>query len=107
MPRLVRLALVFVLAATLAVPVLSAAPAAGAEPRPGLLVSLWSLLTGLWSDNGCEVDPSGRCLVSQGAAATGDNGCSADPDGHCLAGQGTATTSDNGCEADPNGRCIG
>lgn len=74
MPRLVRLAVAFVLVVALATPAL-AAPLAGAEPRPGLLVSLWNLLTGLWNDNGCSADPSGAAL---------NNGCEVDPSGRCI-----------------------
>jgi hypothetical protein len=74
-----------------------AAPAAWAAPRPAreasgpvwnLVTQLWSALSagwselGLWNDNGCTVDPSGRC---HGGAetATRDNGCSIDPNGGC------------------------
>lgn len=47
-----------------------------------LLLVLWGLLTGVWSANGCEVDPNGRCLPGP-AAASADNGCEVDPSGRC------------------------
>jgi hypothetical protein len=70
----------------------------------GLLLQAWSFFTGAWSDNGCGLDPDGRCLAGQGTA-TADNGCGLDPNGRCLAGQGATATADNGCGADPDGRC--
>lgn len=72
-----------------------------------VLAQVWSFLTGAQSDNGCEVDPSGRCRFGQGASATVDNGCEVDPDGRCRFSQGVSATVDNGCEVDPNGRCRG
>jgi len=58
------------------------------------LASLWSWLVGLWenaqpasTDNGCGLDPGGRCLPGTGAApasaASTDNGCGLDPWGLC------------------------
>jgi hypothetical protein len=46
------------------------------------LVDLWNVLTGSWSENGCEFDPDGRCSPRQGAA-TIENGCEFDPSGGC------------------------
>jgi hypothetical protein len=43
----------------------------------------WDLLTSVWADNGCDIDPDGRCLPGQSATAEADNGCSADPSGRC------------------------
>jgi hypothetical protein len=65
-----------------------------------LLVQTWSFLTAVWSENGCGIDPNGRC-----AAVTVDNGCGADPNGRCLPGQSTTVTVDNGCHAAPSGLC--
>jgi hypothetical protein len=71
-----------------------------------LLAGVWSSLTSTWTDNGCEADPSGRCLPRQDVAPATNNGCSADPDGRrCLAHQASTATADNGCSLDPNGRC--
>ncbi len=63
----------------------------------------WNLLAAAWGENGCRIDPDGRCLPSE-PANTLDNGCRADPDGRCLPDH-TASTSDNGCGMDPNGLC--
>jgi hypothetical protein len=63
--------------------------------------AFWSFVTRLWAKNGCQVDPSGRCLPLPGHAA--DNGCSADPNGRCLPLPSHAA--DNGCSADPSGHC--
>jgi hypothetical protein len=82
-------------------PDVRAARSASFDSSPwDLLTRMWGFLTAAWSENGCEADPSGRCLPAI------DNGCEFDPDGHCLPHQGTATA-DNGCEFDPSGRCGG
>jgi hypothetical protein len=39
-----------------------------------VLTSLWRWLLQLWSENGCILDPGGRCTT-----ASTDNGCGADP----------------------------
>jgi len=70
---------------------------------PDLFARLWSFLIQTWSKNGCEMDPSGRCLHQDSTSVSGDNGCSVDPDGRCKTGQSAYR---NGCEVDPNGRCI-
>jgi len=116
MPRIPRLVLALLLAAALAT---TAAWADG--PRPAsrgssittsapadILAHLWIFLTGLWSKNGCEVDPHGNCLPGTGSATpTGKNGCHVDPSGQCLPGTGSATpTADNGCHVDPDGHCL-
>jgi len=64
-------------------------PWAAAEPRddrraatPQLLAQLWSWLSTLWGEEGCILDPSGRC----GDASTSDDldaGCILDPNGGC------------------------
>jgi hypothetical protein len=49
------------------------------------LASLWVFLTSLWSgattDEGCGMDPSGRCLPA--AQPKLDGGCGMDPNGRC------------------------
>ncbi|HSS48256.1 MAG TPA: hypothetical protein VLX28_04860 [Thermoanaerobaculia bacterium] len=92
-----------------------AAPAAFAEaaPRPaslqarpaqapsGVLESLWSLVTRVFSatptinaDAGCRIDPLGACLPHT------DEGCGIDPWGRCL------PHTDAGCGIDPLGACL-
>jgi hypothetical protein len=44
-----------------------------------VLASLWSWLVQLWSENGCGLDPWGRCTT-----ASTDNGCAIDPGGRCT-----------------------
>ena len=80
-----------------------------AVPAPwDLLAMLRSVLSSLQTDNGCSLDPNGRCRV-QPATNTSDNGCSADPNGGCMVQpvptQSTMTL-DNGCSLDPNGLCL-
>lgn len=86
-----RAALLLVLV-LFAVPALQAAPnRADAGPAPSapaapaawdLFTQVWDLLTRVWSANGCEVDPSGRCLPRP-ATVEIDNGCEVDPNGRC------------------------
>jgi len=49
----------------------------------GGLARLWNLLTSAQADNGCELDPNGRCRLGTSTTATTDNGCELDPSGRC------------------------
>jgi hypothetical protein len=64
------------------------------------LLGLAPMVAALGLDNGCEIDPSGRCLRR---ALELDNGCQIDPSGQCLP---QALDVDNGCQIDPDGRPI-
>ncbi len=51
-------------------------------PAPlDLLGRSWSFLKRLWSEEGCGIDPGGRCLTSTQPRT--DTGCGIDPDGRC------------------------
>jgi hypothetical protein len=85
-----------------------------AEPRASVATNLaaWnvlaqvlSFLTGMQGDNGCWIDPNGRCKPGETAAITTDNGCLIEPNGLCKPGETAAVTADNGCWLDPDGRC--
>jgi hypothetical protein len=97
-----------VLCLLLAVPAIStAAPRAGSPATSvagDLLGWLRGTLVSLWSKNGCQLDPFGRCITSS-ATSTAKNGCQADPHGGCLDGLTTTPTTEAGCELDPFGRC--
>lgn len=91
MNRWSRLATVLLIAVALCTPsVFATSPSAAVPYWSGSVASVpaesfarfWSFLTSLWAKNGCEVDPSGRCLPRPSQAAA-DNGCSADPSGRC------------------------
>ncbi len=47
----------------------------------------WSFLRSLWSEEGCRLDPSGRCLTGATQVprpgTDSDTGCRIDPSGHC------------------------
>ena len=87
---------------------------AAAEPRPGehqraagatwgLLARLWSALTAAWVDEGCTIDPFGRC-----GSDSLDGGCTIDPNGRCGGHSTTPEPTesvDNGCTIDPYGGC--
>lgn len=90
MPRsaMFRAAILLVLV-LVAVPALQAAPnRAEAGPAPSapaawdFFIQIWDFLTGVWSNNGCEVDPDGRCQLRP-ATIEIDNGCEVDPSGRC------------------------
>jgi len=76
-----------------------------------LLGRAWGGLVSLWIENGCIIDPDGRCAAGQsemGLDPAQDNGCGIDPSGGCAAGQsemGLVPAQDNGCIADPSGGC--
>jgi hypothetical protein len=116
-----RKALVVLVAFFLTAAAVSAEPRSGARARSARSAvsnpmesfsGLWSVLTGFWTKNGCQVDPNGRCLPAKngcsvdpsGICLPTKNGCSADPSGRCL--PAATTTLDNGCSADPDGRCA-
>lgn len=110
-----RILLTALLVLVLTVPsVLAGEP--GSSPNRGaagvslvdLLGRAWGGLVSLWMENGCILDPDGRCAAGQAAAPAQDNGCGADPDGGCAAGQsemGLVPAQDNGCGLDPSGGC--
>jgi hypothetical protein len=68
----------------------------------GLVRHFWGLLTSLWSEIGCNIDPNG-CAAAVGH---GDEGCNIDPSG-CAQATATPPASidlrDEGCNIDPNG----
>jgi hypothetical protein len=81
--------------------------------RPAdLFARIWSLLAQPWDKNGCEFDPSGRCIPLGSTPAAGDNGCELDPSGTTKNGCEVdpsgryKATAKNGCEFDPSGRCL-
>ncbi len=61
-----------------------------------LFAKLRGWLSLVWQENGCELEPLGRC-----GAAAAPNGCVLEPDGRCRPFLG-----DHGCEIDPFGRCA-
>lgn len=101
-----RIAVAFLLAVFLV------APWAAAEPRddrgaasPQLLAQLWSWLSTLWSEEGCMLDPDGRCGGAP-APAHLDEGCMLDPSGGCRETP-SPPYQQEGCMIDPSGRCGG
>jgi hypothetical protein len=87
-PRKVALLL---LVAVLAAPWASAAAPRQSEARPAqaaaspqeLLNRLWTFLKIAWSETGCMIDPSGRCVPEPRPQAETDTGCRIDPSGGC------------------------
>jgi hypothetical protein len=114
-PALSRILIIALLLIALSVPLAQAAGPGSSRNRStagsfflaDLLGRAWGGLVGLWLDNGCILDPNGRCKAGPAKPAT-DNGCSADPSGRCAttpAANHPAPTGGNGCSADPDGRC--
>jgi hypothetical protein len=98
--RFIVLVLVVVLA--MSTPVFAEPRAAAATAaEDGIFQSLWSFMIRLWSDEGCTMDPLGRC---QQDAPTSDAGCVIDPLGGAC--QNATPTVDEGCVIDPLGRCA-
>jgi hypothetical protein len=70
-----------------------------------LLGRSWAFLKSLWSEEGCMLDPDGRCLAGRPQALVMDSGCWLDPDGRCFVTT-QAPVTDTGCRLDPDGRCA-
>jgi hypothetical protein len=91
MPRPRRNLASLLLGASLLTPwAASAAPGSPVELRAHSsagLTTFWSLLTTLWVEAGCILDPSGGCAGTQSTApappASPDAGCIIDPSGRC------------------------
>lgn len=98
------LPLLLALCLLLAAPGISTAAPRAKSPAGDLLAWLRGTLVSLWSKNGCQADPNGRCVTSSRAGTATKAGCRLDPFGRCLEDLTTAPT-ENGCEVDPNGRC--
>jgi hypothetical protein len=112
-PSLRRNALLFLLIAVLAAPW----PATASPQKPRVapaaapssfdfLSRSWAFLQSFWSEEGCRIDPNGRCLTGNNPKADTDTGCRLDPDGHCLTGTTPKVHTDTGCRLDPDGRCY-
>jgi hypothetical protein len=83
-------------------------PAGAAEPRAssaGFFSQLWAMLTSVWGEEGCILDPHG-CAVNhntvQGPTSPQDAGCILDPVG-CAKAVAAAEQVDAGCIIDPHG----
>lgn len=102
------------LALLLALPILLTlfASPAGALPLdralPDLFARGWAILSALWAEVGCELDPHGRCGASGAPVPIlSEVGCQIDPHGRCSAASARPEPilSDEGCSLDPHGRC--
>jgi hypothetical protein len=115
-----RKTLLLLLCAVLAAPWASAAPQRSHAPQAvspaplDLLGLSWSFLKSLWSEEGCHIDPDGRCIagtaqVPQPKSFWSAEGCGIDPDGRRITGttQTPQPKADTGCGIDPSGRCHG
>ncbi len=111
-PTLSRILIATFLLIVLTVPLAQAAgptlsrtrSTAGFFSLTDLLGRAWGGFVGFWLDNGCGLDPSGRCT----AGPSTDNGCGIDPSGRCATSTSMSRpvpNADNGCGIDPHGRC--
>jgi hypothetical protein len=114
-PSLRRNALLLLCAAVLAAPWPAAASprkprvAPAASPSSFDFVSRsWAFLQSFWSEEGCRLDPDGRCLTGPAPRAHTDTGCRLDPNGRCSTGAPLlqSLSAPEGCRLDPNGRCL-
>ncbi len=77
-------------------------PALAAPGGGGFRFTDWlEVLTRLWVDSGCIVDPNGGCRNGNGALPR-EEGCGIDSGGKCAA---TPIWAPEGCIIDPGGRC--
>jgi hypothetical protein len=83
-----KAALLLVLILLLATPVAQAAERGTHQsPAPGMadvFARAWDFLTRVWANNGCGLDPDGRCVPEPNATPEADNGCGLDPSGGCA-----------------------
>lgn len=66
----------------------SAAGLSAESPPLDFLSRLWSYFTNVWSEEGCRIDPDGRCGTHYSAPSPTDQvdtGCYIDPNGRCGA----------------------
>lgn len=82
------------LAASLAVPAVG--QLGGLDSFRAFLASLWRIVT---AEEGCRMDPDGRCSPAQ---LQTEEGCGMDPNGQCAPAQ---LQTDAGCGMDPDGLC--
>lgn len=93
-----RVAVLAVLFLLLIAPWASAAPRhesfqpAGISGIPEILSLAWSLITGGWVKEGCNVDPDGRCINP----VPTKEGCNIDPFGRCLPASATVNSPGSG-----------
>ena len=100
--------------ASAAGPKTATAPRGTAAVHQDLLSRAWSLLASLWGDEGCHLDPDGRCATRTAQPVPPrvhtDEGCHIDPNGRCatcpVQPVPPQVHSDTGCHLDPNGRCT-
>jgi len=119
MPRfsLSRLACGLLVLSLFAAPTLAAAsPAPQTSGLAAGLSSLWSWVMGLWAEEGCYIDPDGRCRATTQSVPSVqdqvDEGCYIDPHGGCGESTKSSVPSvpdqlDEGCYIDPSGGCRG
>jgi len=50
---------------------------------PDFLSRAWRLLAGIWTKEGCNIDPDGRCQPAPAPLPTKE-GCHIDPSGRCI-----------------------
>lgn len=103
-PSLRRFAVpvVFVIVLGLTAPTAGFAVPAGGPHWPDWL----GFLSNLWASTGCILEPVGGCRESNSSApAPRDQGCDVDPVGRC-ADASTPAPRDEGCGIEPVGRCA-
>jgi hypothetical protein len=110
MPRLSRIALVLLIAATLATTAALADPLGRAQPRRStisasapsdLAAQLWSFLVRIWSKNGSQAEPSG--LPTKNGSQADPNGVPT-KNGSMVEPDGLPTK--NGHQVDPSGGSL-
>jgi hypothetical protein len=80
----VLLVLILLLAAPVAQALEPGARRSAVPSLPGVFAQAWDFFKQVWENNGCRIDPDGRCVPEPSATAEADNGCRIDPSGGCA-----------------------
>ncbi len=67
---------------------------------PDVLSAVWGFVTGGWMKEGCQIDPSGRCVIPLPTK----EGCNIDPFGRCLPAASKVNRSRNSVDVDLDSR---
>lgn len=103
--RVFRLVCLLVLVLLTVLPLTAAAQPGPAEAFSRVLSGFWNWVAAAWSENGCYIDPNGRCAAALVEPDLPEGGCHIDPDGRCVPEFPASSNLDEGCYIDPHGGC--
>lgn len=71
----------------------------------GVFNKLSNWWAAVWADEGCYIDPDGRCAPARSEPDLSEAGCYIDPSGGCAPEAPASSNVDEGCYIDPSGGC--